>query len=370
MPVHGLHVGRRRREPRNEDEPSLDGLELEEVGGELIHVIDCTEGGAPFGPTLAELRRVAELDDPKAGWVRAKRALLEVLAEQGHAVVDVGRVTKIGSGLSRDVYGAWVEHDEGGEQRYAVSLPRDEAGSDLDDRAVREARLLAWLNGLALPFRTPTAIGTTRDDAGHVVLVCTHVRGEPLDLRAERQHAVKPWEIVGTIAAAIHAVSGEDVVERTIGFATRRAHAKDALRVLEGVEAPELGEAAAWALEHLPPDEPSSLVHGDLLGQNILLGLGEPHAVIDWEHAMRGDPAYDLAIITRGVKQPFQIAAGLEKLLEAYAAHGGRAVTREHVQLHELCLFARWYREALAGRGAHSPAVELDRFRSLLRRLR
>ena len=363
-------MGRRRREPRNEAEPSFDGLELEEARGELIHVIDWTEGGAPFGPTLAELRHVAELDDPKAGWVRAKRALLDVLAEQGHVVVDVGRLTKVGSGLSRDVYGAWVEHEEGREQKYAVLLPRADAGSDLDDRTVREARLLAWLGGLALPFRTPAAIGTTCDDAGHVVLVCTYVRGEPLDLRAGRQHAVKPWEIVGTVAAAIHTVSGEDVEERTIGFATRRAHAEDALRVLEGIEAPELGEAAAWAREHLPPDEPSSLLHGDLLGQNILLGLGEPHAVIDWERAMRGDPAYDLAIITRGVRQPFQIAAGLEKLLDAHASHGGHSVTCAHVRLHELCLFAHWYREALAGRGAHSPAVELDRLRRFARRLR
>ncbi len=59
------------------------------------------------------------------------------------------------------------------------------------------------------------------------------------------------------------------------------------------------------------------LLHGDLLGQNILLAADGPHHVIDWEHVKHGDPAYDLAIVTRGVKQPFQIANGLDRLLEA-----------------------------------------------------
>jgi thiamine kinase-like enzyme len=29
-------------------------------------------------------------------------------------------------------------------------------------------------------------------------------------------------------------------------------------------------------------------------------------AVIDWEYAIRGHPAYDLAIVTRGTRRPFQ----------------------------------------------------------------
>ena len=76
-------------------------------------------------------------------------------------------------------------------------------------------------------------------------------------------------------------------------------------------------------LEHVPPDEPSVLLHGDLLGQNILLAVDGPHHVIDWEYATRGDPAYDLAIVTRGVKQPFQIAGGLDRLRDAYRAQSG-----------------------------------------------
>ena len=80
-------------------------------------------------------------------------------------------------------------------------------------------------------------------------------------------------------------------------------------------------------------------MHGDLLGQNILVDPDGSPSVIDWEYAQRGDPAHDLAIVTRGVRRPFQVERGLEKLLEAYHRHGGTGVTIEQVRLHELC---RW----------------------------
>ena len=84
-------------------------------------------------------------------------------------------------------------------------------------------------------------------------------------------------------------------------------------------------QAYRWARSHLPPTVPSSFLHGDLLGQNILLGLEEPSGpattstLIDWEFACRGDPAYDLAIVTQGTRRPFQVNRGLERLLEFYA---------------------------------------------------
>jgi hypothetical protein len=44
-------------------------------------------------------------------------------------------------------------------------------------------------------------------------------------------------------------------------------------------------------------------------------------------HPRRSGPAYDLAIVTRGVRQPFQIGGGLGRLLDAYAAAGGASVS-------------------------------------------
>ncbi len=347
----------RRRKRLDADEPSLDGLELEDTGGELIHAID------------RRLTQLLERDVRYAGWARAKNALRALLDSSGVGVREIGRVTKIGEGVSREVYAANVEHEDGTERAYAILLPRSDADAELSERTLRELRLVGKLQQRTFRFRIPAMLGAMRE-GGHTALVRHYASGIPLDLRAGRQPSIRPWEIVGEIAAAVHAVAGTEVEDVTVGSATRRAHALEQLTVLDELEPAEMQAALAWARENLPPDEPSTLVHGDLLGQNILLAFDGPHHVIDWEYAMRGDPAYDLAIVTRGAKQPFQIADGMTKLLDAYEAHGGRGVTREHVQLHELCLIAHWYREALAGRGSQPPAFELDRMRAVVRRLR
>jgi aminoglycoside phosphotransferase (APT) family kinase protein len=91
------------------------------------------------------------------------------------------------------------------------------------------------------------------------------------------------------------------------------------------------------------------LIHGDLLGQNILLDPDEVPAVIDWEYAKLGDPAYDLAIVTRGAKKPFAIDRGLERLLDAYANIRQCRIAAHEVHFYELCLVARWFRDALDG---------------------
>ncbi|MDQ3033423.1 MAG: aminoglycoside phosphotransferase family protein [Myxococcota bacterium] len=359
-----------RRRRHDQDEPSFDTLEFEHVGGELIFVVDRTEWGFPYGPTRARIRRGTELEMQSAGWARAKRALRETLEREDIAVSDIGRVTKIRDGLSREVYAASVEHVDGTEQAYAVLLPTRDADADteLEQRTLREVRLVADLRRRRLPFRVPAILGGVREGR-HTVLIRHFVRGVPLDLRAGRQPSVQPWAIVGEIAAAVHAIPGGEVEDITPGFATRREHALDQLAVLDGLAPAEMRAALAWARDHLPPDEPATLVHGDLLGQNILLSLDGPHHVIDWEYALRGDPAYDLAIVTRGAKRPFQIAGGLARLLDAYEAHGGRRVAPEQVRIHEIGPIALAYREAVAGRSGQTPAFELDRMRSLVRRL-
>jgi aminoglycoside phosphotransferase (APT) family kinase protein len=119
------------------------------------------------------------------------------------------------------------------------------------------------------------------------------------------------------------------------------------MEVFNGLQhEPVLAAAQAFALAHLPPETEAVLLHGDLLGQNIPVAPDEPPGLVDWAAATRGDPAYDLAIVTRGVKQPFQIADGLARLLRAYKESGGIPIRATEVYLHELCLAAGWYRDA------------------------
>jgi aminoglycoside phosphotransferase (APT) family kinase protein len=90
-------------------------------------------------------------------------------------------------------------------------------------------------------------------------------------MRAGRQGNGKPWEIIGRVAAAIHRQKTEVVSELLPGEPTRRAWAEKRLEVLDALDCPEAREARGWAAEHLPAAAPSVLVHGDLLGQNLLL---------------------------------------------------------------------------------------------------
>jgi aminoglycoside phosphotransferase (APT) family kinase protein len=368
-------MARRKRGPernRGFDEPKPEGPDWVEWGGDLIWAVDYTPGGAPIGLTVEEFRRINEEQGSTTGWARAKRVLKElfVLRSEPETEVEVGWVKRIGDGLSRDIYAADVDLAPDPSRlsgTFVALLPRRDAEGRLAERTRKELRLLARLPRAELPFAVPELAGAL-PESGHVALVRRYVCGVPLDLRAGRQPSIRPGDVLGSIMAAIHRLDVTRFVDVLPGHATRRAHARAALAAFDGLEAAEAREAFAWAETHLPPDEPGVLVHGDLLGQNILLDPNGPPAVIDWEYAHRGDPAHDLAIVTRGAKQPFQVNDGLGKLLEVYRRNGGAAVTRAHVHIHELCLAANWYREALAGRGIHPPEQELMRLSAVLRR--
>ena len=180
---------------------------------------------------------------------------------------------------------------------------------------------------------------------------------------------MRPWVTVARAAAAIHAVRVEEFAWLIPRYATRLDHARTAIAEIDELGEPEVIDARAWMLQHLPPATASSLVHGDLLGQNILLGLDQPDAVIDWEYAQVGDPACDLAVVTRGVRRPFQIEGGMDRLLEAYAQAGGAEIQRAQVHFYELALAVRGYRDALLGESRQAPVQQLQFLRSLLRRV-
>ena len=77
----------------------------------------------------------------------------------------------------------------------------------------------------------------------------------------------------------------------------------------------------------------------------------------------------DLAVVTRGVRRPFQIDKGLDRLLDSYATAGGVDLTAAEVHFWELCMAAHWYRDALdPKRRVHPPEQELRRVRSVLER--
>jgi len=307
-----------------------------------------------------------------APWARAKAILRQALARAApRSRIEIGRVVRIGQGLSRLGFAAdaGVSPDPAElSGPYVVLLPAPHADAALDERTEREARLLDKLGALRPPFRVPRVLGVW-PDGGRLALVRGFLQGIELDLRAGRQASVRPWEVIGEIAAAVHSLPAESVSHLVAGHATTRGHAEEFSLSLEDLDVAEARAALAWIREHLPPAEPSVLLHGDLLGQNVLLAPGQPLGLVDWEYARLGDPAYDLAITTRGARRPFQIDRGLARLLEAYLRFGGRPVEAAHVHVHELIMVAGWYRDSLTSRGSDPPEQALARLRNLLRRV-
>ncbi len=137
-----------------------------------------------------------------------------------------------------------------------------------------------------------------------------------------------------------------------------------------GFNIPEIQEAVQWICENLPPDKESVLIHGDLLGQNILWTLEGGLFVIDWEYAFIGDTAYELAIVTRGAKEPFRVSNGLGRLIDSYLSSGGQEISKKEVHVYELLLCLGWYEQSLdRSKGGQGPDYYLDFLRSLLKRV-
>ena len=217
------------------DEPTLSGEKWVEYGGELIWAIDFTAGGAPTGLTSKEFRRLnAELEH-RAGWARAKALLAWAFEACSSPVaeIEVGRVKKVGEGLFRKVYAAHVDLSPDPENLsgvWAVLLPDRRATTADCRRWVREVTILGQLARERLPFRVPAPLGAF-PDGDRPAIIRRFADGIPVDLRAGRMPSIRPAQLVGQIAAAIHAIDVTAWRRRPPGAAMRRAHA-DELGVL------------------------------------------------------------------------------------------------------------------------------------------
>lgn len=315
--------------------------------------------------------RSAELDGSDAPWARAKRAIRHAaLAYVRDDELDIGWVDAIGAGLSRRAFRADVEVSGALHSLVALVAVQD-ADAEYGTRALREAAALHWLSEKTPGLRIPRVVGLT-PDVRAPTLVETFVSGVPLDLRSGRQGKVRPWEVVAEVAAAVSTcpVPDPQVVPHRTAIEHRR-EVRAHLAERRDPE-PEIVDALAWIDEHVETTRDGALLHGDLLGQNIRLDPTDDDdrlGLIDWEHVAVGDPAYDLAIVTRGAKRPFQVADGLHRLLEAYNRRAVAPLVPADVRFFELELFIRDYQHCcVAGSSTEHLEQRLRAIASLLRR--
>lgn len=105
--------------------------------------------------------------------------------------------------------------------------------------------------------------------------------------------------------------------------------------------------AFRWLDEHRPEAGRRCVVHGDFRMGNVLVNAGGLAAVLDWELAYVGDPAFDLGwIVARAWRFGEAGEVGgigtRNALLDAYQANGGRAVTLEELRWWEMLASLRW----------------------------
>jgi aminoglycoside phosphotransferase (APT) family kinase protein len=164
-----------------------------------------------------------------------------------------------------------------------------------------------------LPFKIPTLIGETRNQRGNTVQVLEFIYGSAVDLHSlsASDELVPP---LGRAIASIHNLSADRL--RQAGAPEFNSNQIRDARLAELDKAAATGMVPAsllqrWenALEDLDLFRfKESVIHGNLVSENILELNGEVSGVLGWSSLRIGDPAEDLV--------PYA-ASGNNELLDA-----------------------------------------------------
>jgi len=256
-------------------------------------------------------------------------------------------VDYIGEGLYHRAYNGscWVELD-GRVQEVSVVVrwPRRDAGDEQRENAEREHALLSRLETLDLPISVPRSLALIPVDEG-LASVQTAVAG--IDVPSRKLHVFRDRavpDLVAEAADAVHRLEPASFTGLIHAYSSRLDHAERRMAAIGSPGRPEGDDAAAWLHEHLPPPTPPRFLHGDLLPQNLRIDLEPrtPTGVIDWTEAVIGDPAYDLAVVTRGRRKVFGVADGRRRLLDAYNRIAIEPLTRADIGVYELVMMLGW----------------------------
>lgn len=270
-----------------------------------------------------------------------------------------GKLNRIAEGIWHDNYWFWIRGQDlpaaRAEQAYVLRLLEQhedwQEGPEPRERLVREAETLQALKKSNFAYPTPTFICFVRDNESESIgMIETGLPGHSLGRYKDRS----TLRIVSRVAADIHRLEIEEFAHIR-GNNSRTEHVKSRLAELDEAlfaEFPLADEVRQWIAVQTPSNDRSCVLHGDLLPQNLLCewpASDEKDAavgVVDWEMARVGDPAYELAIVSRGDRKVLGVKDGLKVLVEDYLEFGGQRISLADVRLHELLLLLRWLEEA------------------------
>jgi aminoglycoside phosphotransferase (APT) family kinase protein len=297
-----------------------------------------------------------------------------------------GKIHRIAEGIWHDNYWFLIRGRDlpsvRTEQAYVLRLLQQQhdwqQGPESHDRLVREAETLRALMSCGFAHPTPEFVCFVKGDNSEPIgMIETALAGVSLDRFKDRSTLKR----ISHVAANVHGVD-TGLFDHLPNRNTRTQHIQSRLDEIDGdlfAEFPLADQVRDWIANYLPSDDQTCVLHGDLLPQNLLHDWQSTSdsegvvAVVDWEMAQIGDPAYDLAIVSRGNQKILGEKDGLQVLLDKYAKFSGRKISLADVRVHELLLILHWLEESWREHqkpkpSGHGPEYYEAKLQSLFRR--
>jgi aminoglycoside phosphotransferase (APT) family kinase protein len=202
----------------------------------------------------------------------------------------------------------------------------------------REYRVIAALRGSGVPVPEAHLLCEDPEVIGTPFYVMSYVAGRIF--RDPRLPGISPperaavYDAMNAVLARLHGVDWRAVGLADFGrpgnYFARQIHrwtAQYRASATEPIAAME--RLIEWLPAHVPPDDVTTLVHGDYRPGNVVIHPTEPRllAVLDWELATLGHPLADLAYTCL----PYRLPVALDGLADADLAGLGVPSEREYV---------------------------------------
>jgi aminoglycoside phosphotransferase (APT) family kinase protein len=256
------------------------------------------------------------------------------------ANLEIAELTLVPGGYSKQTVFAKLRHSRTTPEEIVLRLDRPE--SPLQTTVVAEYPLLKVLHEAGVRVPRPLAL----DLASVVGAPLMAVERLPGRIVADGQHfhdSDIPFSCAQSLAremAIYHRIPLDrlppDLAGMTLSVPEQMTQELKSFREIWtacGHESIVVEAAFNWLSEHLQlAGEARSLVHGDLRFHNVLIDAGEVSAILDWEIAAVGHPAFDLGYVYRHVIQ----LGSWQAFLNAYEEAGGEIPSADTLNFYAL----------------------------------
>lgn len=170
----------------------------------------------------------------------------------------------------------------------------------------REFRVISALHGTDVPVARPYALCEDESVIGQAFYIMEHVEGRVFrnlvlpDLAPAERAAI--YDAMNDVLARLHKVDyaavGLSDYGRVGGYMARQVSRwSKQYEASKTDDVPAMEKLMKWLPEHMPPDDETTVVHGDYRLENMIFHPTEPRvlAVVDWELGTLGNPLSDLA---------------------------------------------------------------------------